>query len=187
MPTIKQQKEILARLGRDTHGFLYRFSTEKDKDCIDGLLKLCFGDRSGCGALDDLDGRYLLAFHKNKLIAMTGIGPASESDFIGKEVDWTCCHSAYRRMGLITGMLRALLEPEKSYTIFCSCYREPGKDKANLDGIMGRLGFECVLRGYKTFCDPFFDACFICNFRQERNCVCHEDLYRREPSTGIKL
>lgn len=175
--TIKQKTEVLGRLNNNPNGFLYRFSRCDDIELVNELLKLCFGDRSEYGALDHLDNRYLLVFGKGKLIAMTGIDSAQNSPFTGDEIDWTCCDPEYRRLGIITGALSALLQLNTSKTVFCSCYRQPGKEKANLHNIMMRLGFQCELYGYKAFDQHYFKACSVCNFKCKGQCSCHEDLY----------
>ena len=159
----------------------YKFSTSKDITQIDNLLKLCFGDRSKYGALYNIKGRYLLAYSDKELIAMTGICDKTMSEFDGYEIDWTCCHPDYRKQGIITDMLSALLK-DKYDKIYCSCLCEPYKDKPNLHTIMTQLGFTYIQKGHKTFNRIYDDVCNDCNFKKGKDCKCREDLYFKKQS-----
>lgn len=154
----------------------YRSSTVNDVDHIDTLLKVCFGDRAKYGALDRIEGRYVLCFDDGNLVAMTGLSVLS--DFNGYEIDWTCVHPDYRHSGLITEMLRRCVE-DISSRIYCSCFRLPGKSKVNLYHAMEELGFRCIIMNYKTYDSMHMKACEDCIYRLQEGCSCHEDLYVR--------
>lgn len=167
---------MLNNLKNNKYGFIHRFSTLSDFEDINTLLKICFGNREKYGALDNLKGRYLLIFDKNKLIAITGIVDEEDSPFNGNEIDWTCCLPEYRNLGIITSALKLIMQDVKK-DLYCSCYRAPQKEHANMHNIMLNLGFECVSYQYKTFDSRYFNACNDCNFRKNGICICHEDLY----------
>lgn len=152
----------------------YRKSTFDDREKIDKLLKSCFGDRSKYGALDDIDGRYLLAFDGDELIAMTGLSTASA--FNGYEIDWTCVSPTYRHNGFITNMIKDCIDGIQK-PIYCSCLRLPNKEKINLNHAMNVLGFQLIIKNYKTYDSKHMKACNDCIYRKDKQCVCHEDLY----------
>ena len=66
----------------------YRRSNKSDKNDILKLIESRFGNRDSYGVTDNLDGRYLLAFDDNDLIAMTGL--IDGGFYAGPEIDWTC-------------------------------------------------------------------------------------------------
>ena len=76
-----------------------RLSTEADKSSISTLMSYCFGDREQYGAFDDLNGRYILAFDEDILVAMTGI--IFNTDYNAFEIDWTCTRPQYQRWGIM--------------------------------------------------------------------------------------
>lgn len=161
------------------NNLIYRYSTYEDTAQINNLLKLCFGDRSKYGALNNIENRYLLAYINGQLVAMTGICDETMSEFNGCEIDWTCCHPDYRNQGIITNMLGILLKNIHT-DIYCSCLKEPTKEKPNLHTIMTHYGFTCIQKNYKTFDRTHDSACNNCNLKKIQNCKCHEDLYFRK-------
>ena len=156
---------------------LYRKSKQDDYNSIKNLLETCFGDRRQCGALDNLENRYLLAFDDNKLVAMTGLILES-IEFNGSEIDWTCIYPEYRGNGIITNMLENLLETTDR-NVFCSCLKLYGNEKVNLYYAMNRLGFNCTLKNYKRFDSDITKACDVCNHKKLPHCVCCEDVFVR--------
>ena len=75
-----------------------RISKEEDKEQINEILMLCFGDRSQFGCLENLNGRYLLAYDNNKLIGITGL--YYNQELKRYEIDWTGTHPEYRHKGI---------------------------------------------------------------------------------------
>lgn len=154
----------------------YRYSKETDLDDISELLKICFGDRDNCGALDNLNHRYLLALDGTKLIAMTGLCEKDKSNYNGKEIDWTCCHPDYRNKHITTKLFEIILKDIKD-NVYCSCWRLSNLDRVNLQGIMDRYNFKCVIKAHKVYKYPYTKACDICIINNGKNCICYEDLY----------
>jgi GNAT superfamily N-acetyltransferase len=157
---------------------VYRKSTQQDFIAIDRLLKTCFGDRFKYGALDNLDDRYLLAFHNNRLIGITGLTVNSPL-FNGAEIDWTCLLPEYRGYGIIVNMISQVIEG-CSQDIYCSCLRLHNSDKINLHHSMEALGFQCIVKNHKTFNSKYHPACNDCIYKSDVKCVCYEDLYLRK-------
>ena len=153
----------------------YRYSTVGDADAINGLIERHFGLRKECGALEALDGRYLLAFDGDRLVALTGI--SGDTQFDGLEVDWTCCDEAYRHHGLITDMLRRCLKGADR-DVYCSCWHEQGHEHVNLHHAMSELGFELLLKQCRAYKAPYYKACIACaRYHDGIACECTEDLY----------
>lgn len=65
----------------------------KDSDIIElyNLFKSCFRVNE-----ISLTSKYKVVIEDDKIVAVSGILPVSESNYQGYEIDWTCCHAAYR-------------------------------------------------------------------------------------------
>lgn len=155
---------------------IYTYSTQLNKDEISELINLCFGNRDLFGVLDNLDDRYLLAFDNNKLIAMTGISESKELK--GLEIDWTCVHPDYRGKGIITTLLKELVEGVRK-DIYCSCWRMGNVRQPNLHHTMQKLGFKEMIREYRKYTSKVSKVCDSCVMRRKDICRCCEDLYLR--------
>lgn len=157
---------------------IFRYSKDIDKNKVDTLLKVCFGDRSNVGALDDLINRYLLAFdNDDNLIAMTGI-TKKHSQFNGYEIDWTCCHPSYRRQGIISQLLKKVLSDVAiDEPIYCSAWHHANKEFANLHNILTGLDFSLIRCNYKFFMKKHMKQCTMCTQCLGDTCSCVEDLY----------
>lgn len=156
---------------------IYKYSTQLDKDKISELVNICFGNRDLFGVLDNLDNRYLLAFDNNKLIAMTGISESKELK--GLEIDWTCVHPDYRGKGIITTLLKELVEGWHK-DIYCSCWRMGNNNKINLHHAMQKLGFKETIREYRKYYSKVSKVCDRCVMKSKGVCICYEDLYLKE-------
>ena len=77
---------------------MIRKSTIEDKEIIQQLMYLCFGDNNKIEPYENLEDRYYLYFKDNTLVAMTGL--TSDSEYGRLEIDWTCTHP-YRLLHLI--------------------------------------------------------------------------------------
>lgn len=152
-----------------------RLSKLDDKEKIDELMKLCFGEREDYKVFENLSGRYLLAFDDDKLVAMTGLYYNKEYNWY--EMDWTCTHPDYQHKGVMHELFARIC----SYTdedIYCSCWRLGGNEHVNLHSLMRDFGFVEVVKNRFTWrksynCNLF---CVNCN---GNDCKCYEDLYLR--------
>ena len=156
-----------------------RFSTKDDKDNIEELILACFGDRSMFGVFDNLDCRYLLAFDKKRLVAMTGL---TYSDiYHGYEIDWTCTHPEYRGRGIMHQLFEKVCTMTKE-PIYCSCWRQCTNEHVNLYKLMQDFGFEEVVKNRLTV-DSRYNCpvarTFCVYFNNQGSCRCCEDLYLR--------
>lgn len=153
----------------------YRMSKEKDYEDIKKLLDTCFGDRTAFGVLEHLDDRYLLAFDNKKLIGMTGI--STSKNLNGYEIDWTCVLPEYRRHGLITDMISQCIK-DCTDRVYCSCWRMSNTDRVNLQHAMNSLGFNRVIKYYKSYNSEHNNFCEKCVlYNKQSVCSCYEDLY----------
>lgn len=125
-----------------------RLSRETDKYKINELLGLSFGDRNHCGSLDNLTGRYLLAFLDDKLVGMTGL--IYSEQYKGYEVDWTCTHPDYRCKGIMHELFSRLCSLTDEI-MNCSCWRQQDKDRINLNSLMRDFGFKEVMKPRVTW------------------------------------
>ena len=60
-------------------------STTDDKERIQQLMQLCFGDNNKIEPYENLEDRYYLLFKDNTLVAMTGL--TSDSEYGHLEID----------------------------------------------------------------------------------------------------
>ena len=154
----------------------YRKSKDGDSKIIKELVGKRFGNRDAYNVTANLDGRYLLAFDGDKLIAMTGI--MYNGFYNGPEIDRTCIDKEYEGNGIITLMLSQLLKDIKS-DVYCSCWRLGYNNKVNLDYQMKTLGFEPAIYERVRFNSKYHDCSSICvNYKE--GCFCCEDLYIRK-------
>lgn len=159
---------------------MIRKSTINDKESIEYLIKLCFGDRNDLGVLDNLNGRYYLYFEDNILVAMSGI--SSDSKYGHLEVDWTCTHPDYRHNGYMQELFSTMLNNVKD-DVYCSCWRLHDNDKVNLHTLMLLFGFKEVVNSrihVKVPHNCFRNNKCSCVNYIDNNCECYEDLYLRK-------
>lgn len=166
-----------------------RFSKEEDKEQIRELIMLSFGGRDHCNVLENLKGRYLLAFdEEDHLLGMTGL--IWEDEYNAYGVDWTCTHPEHRNKGVMHELFKricALTDED----IYCSCWRQSNKEKINLYSLMHDFGFEEVIKNRVTW-DSRYNCksgrCGVCVAQKshiehgkliQKPCRCYEDLYLR--------
>lgn len=167
-----------------------RFSTKEDREQIRELTMLCFGDRDHCNILENLHGRYILAFDdENVLLAMTGLIWSEE--YKGYEVNWTCTHPDFQKKGIMHELFKRICSLVDQ-NIYCSCWRKSENENINLHGLMKDFGFQEVIRNRVTW-----DSCYNCKAGRDAFCVankshvengklikvscrCYEDLYLRK-------
>ena len=73
---------------------MIRKSTTDDKELIQQLMQLCFGDKNNLEPYEDLENRYYLYFKNENLVAMSGL--TSNSEYGHLEIDWTCTRPEHR-------------------------------------------------------------------------------------------
>ena len=161
-----------------------RLSRDEDKEQIKGLLMLCFGDRSHYDCLENLNGRYLLAFESDNLIGMTGLNYNAQKKRY--EVDWTGTHPEYQGKGVMHELFKricALTDED----IYCSCWRHQGSSRINLYSLMRDFGFREVIKSALTHnCISDNSYCVaqkVVDGKRE-HCRYYEDLYLREKKGG---
>ena len=161
---------------------MIRKSTENDKELIQRLMHLCFGDRNNLKPYENLNGRYYLYFESDTLVAMTGL--TSDSEYGHLEIDWTCTHPEHRHKGYIQELFKEMLEDKKE-DVYCSCWRLPSNDRVNLYTLMSLFGFEEVIQSRVHWKVPhncfrnYEDGCVYCT---GIDCECWEDLFLRKGS-----
>lgn len=159
---------------------MIRKSTMNDKERIQQLMQLYFGDKNNMEPYENLKDRYYLFFKDNTLVAMSGLTTNSEYGHL--EIDWTCTHPEHRHNGymqeLFTEMLNGVHEP-----VYCSCWRLPNNDRINLHTLMSLFGFEEVIQSrvhWKVPHNCFRDYEGGCSYCTGIGCECYEDLFLRK-------
>lgn len=161
--------------------FVLRDATDSDKDEAYELLRKVFGGNLDCycGTLDDYWGSYVIATHNGDVVAVTGLLPEENSDFLGWEVNWTCTSPGFRHNGLVTELLRHEIEHRlpKGASLFCEAWRI-GDNKINLYGVLTSLGFRQVGTGMQHGCSEYESVCKSCPQRKGVLCECYTDVWK---------
>ena len=160
---------------------LIRNATDLDKEQLRVLFKECFGNMAeNNGDLSWIKGRYKVAEIDNRIVAVSGILPISNSDYNGYEITWTCTTKEYRKQGLQVAILKQCLKelPEDGISLYCDCWRVKDNDKINLHSVMKHLGMNEVLRNRINRKYPHSKDCNGCPYESE-NCFCCGDLYMK--------
>ena len=161
---------------------VFRKSTYKDIPDIADLLLESFGGMAiHANALSNVDGRYVLLFDDNKLVAMSGVLPLSESDFDGYEITFTCTLASERNKGYMSRLFEYMLNDfDISYLgkplYICAWNRS---DRAFLDSILCKNGFSLVRPDYISRNSAYSKICSCCLY-DTMNCKCCDDLYLRQ-------
>ena len=157
---------------------MIRLSEEKDREDIQYLIEICFGNRMYCDYLKNLKNRYFLKIVDNKVVAMSGLN----SDIPygkGVGIDWTCTHPDYRHHGYMYEIFEKMI-PLANEDIYCSCWHLENKEKPELYYLMQEFSFECIQVAHKIgkvgecMC---FNKTDCVNYHSK--CSCQEDLYVR--------
>lgn len=174
------EKGKYAVIGKySAQGYEFRYSTVSDRQQITDLLLACFGQHAiDSGALEELNDRYLICFDGVKAVAMTGI----QVDAIMRSacILWSCTLPQYRRRGLITAMLRYLLQHLhiNGYTLESVCWQQESRQEPNMHKVMQRLGLQKL-----NYDIPFIrqgKQCTNCVFGKDTECRCRDVLYQGE-------
>lgn len=164
----------------DFNNSCIRKSTINDKEMIQNLMWLCFGDKNNLEPFENLNNRYFLYFKNDMLIAMTGL--TSNSEYGHLEIDWTCTHPDFRHNGYMQELFAEMLSDVKE-DIYCSCWRLPNNYYTNLHTLMSLFGFEEVVQSrthWKVPHNCFRDYEGGCSYCTGINCECYEDLFLRK-------
>lgn len=159
----------------------FRKSKWVDYAILNNLLFSCFGNMQKYGALENLEGRYLLAFSEDKVVAMVGL--KSDSGFNGCEIELVCVHPEYRKNGIAVRMIAEVIRDIKT-DIYILCLRLHNNSDITLKYAMNLLGFKCVMKGYRRYESICSDRCVECIYRKE-DCSCGEDLYVRKQTYRV--
>lgn len=159
---------------------MIRKSTADDKEQIQQLMQLCFGDKNNLEPYENLKDRYYLYFKDNMLVAMSGLTSNSEYDHL--EIDWTCTRPEHRHKGYMQELFAEMLNCVHE-SVYCSCWRLPNNDKPNLHTLMSLFGFEEVVESRVHWKVPH--NCFSnyeggCSYCTGIGCECYEDLFLRK-------
>lgn len=164
---------------------MFRLSKETDKVSIEHLLKKCFADFPiKMGALENLDGRYLLYRNMDtgEILGMTGL--IWSDSFEALEVDWSCVDPNARNRGIMHDLFKRIcgLTDER---IYCSCWRTDAHEPCHIKSIMQDFDFKEVVHGCNVWCKSYNCKCLSneyskeCVYLKETGCSCWEDLYVR--------
>lgn len=159
---------------------MFRLSKEGDKASIKHLLIDCFGRFPiNEGALENLDGRYLIYRNDEtgEFLGMTGLKRSKELD--GLEIDWSCVKPDCRNQGIMHDLFSRIchLTDEK---IYCYCWRITEDGEASMKSLMKDFHFQEIIHGchsYKYNVNCFrYGTCIYCS---RKECRCWKDLYVR--------
>lgn len=123
----------------------------------------------------------------NRVIACTGLTKLKD----GYEVDWTGTMKQYQGFGIMHKLFEAMLAGKSKSDIYCSAWRVPNAQYANLHSILISYGFELESKNVKEhgylWDKPYFsvtgDCIKTCPYHGKTmpsECTCWEDMYVRE-------
>lgn len=152
---------------------VYRKSEACDIFAIHDLIAERFGERPQ--ALQDIEGRYLLCFDGDRLVAMSGCNLSC--NYNGFEIDWTCTTKEYEGQGIMTELFRRVLDGVNE-AVYCSCWHMENLPECNLVRLMSRFGFVPAIKErlkHDTYHNNCASICVMCKGKER--CRCCEDLY----------
>lgn len=160
-----------------------RYSVSKDYNVIKALVLKCFGGLDLGEILENIEGRYLLAFDGSRLVGMSGL--MYNKQYGALEIDWSCVVPDMRRQGIMTNLISRLVGTTDE-SIYCSCWRLEDKEYPNMYNVLSRFGFKEVMKPRVTW-DTRFNCgkgeyecpCVVGSARARGVCRCYEDLYVR--------
>ncbi len=161
---------------------IFKKSTHRDIPDIADLLLESFGGMAiQADALSNVDGGYVLLFDDNKLVAMSGILPLSESDFDGYEITFTCTLASERNKGYMSRLFEYMLNDfdilHPGEPLYVCAWNRFGK--AFLDSILHKYGFTLVRSDYISRDSAYSKVCSCCLY-DVMDCKCCDDLYLRQ-------
>ncbi len=160
---------------------IIRKSTESDRGGIRELVASSFGIRRDATECF-LDGVYILAVDTdcNKIVGMTGLN--ENKQYVSRwESNYTCVHPVYRRMGIGSLLVEALIREANSKNVtrlYWSAWVD-GNDVSKVEPLLRKYGFEKVLN--QRVCYMLGHNCDLnetdCVNYIGKNCKCKEDLW----------
>ena len=157
---------------------VFRRAIPEDLEQIKDLLHKSFGFEEYTTALNIFGNSYWVAEDDGIIVAITGIVDNEFCNYVnGYEITWTCTAKEYRRKGIMTDLLRIVINNDRfeDKPIYCSAWRFKGKE-INLKSILKELGFELLYEGRTYYKYPLYKVCEVC-VEGKDGCVCYEDLY----------
>lgn len=129
---------------------------------------------------ENLEDRYYLYFEADTLVAMSGL--TSNSEYEHLEIDWTCTHPEHRHKGYMQELFAEMLN-DVHKSVYCSCWRLPNNNRANLHTLMSLFNFEEVIQSRVHWKVPH--NCFRNYEGGYSYCTgigfeCYEDLFLRK-------
>lgn len=161
---------------------LLRNATDSDKEQLIVLFNECFGNMvENHGDLAWITCRYKVAVVDNRIVAVSGILPISNSDYNGYEITWTCTTKEYRKQGLQVEILKQCLKElqEDGIPLYCDCWLVIDNDRINLYSVMKHFGMSEVLRNRINRKYPHSKDCNGCPNENEK-CFCCGYLYMKK-------
>lgn len=155
----------------------FKRNNKDDKQEIRNLMRVCFGYTAITNPVI-YDGKYLLAYDNDKLVAMTGV-LVDETDYDGAEVDYTCCLPEYRGLGITEQLLKLELSTiDETLDVYCEAWTV--KDKVHLSECLENSGFKPIHTAGVRWYDCF-KSCKACVYRDNTQaCKCGYTLYKKE-------
>lgn len=158
-----------------------RNSTESDRCDIIELVASSFGIRYNATE-GNLDDRYILAvdIDCNKIVGMTGL--SENKHYISRwEADYTCVLPEYRKKGIGSLLVKALIKEAKSQNItklYWSAWVK-GNGVSEVESLLRKYGFVKILNPRISYmvghnCSLDKTSCVHCT---GNNCKCSEDLW----------
>lgn len=176
---------------------IIRKSNKSDIIDINNILKDVFGadltDRNCCYreiVEHGIKDRFYVfeEVDTHRVVACTGITKCKD----GYEIDWTGTMTKYQGYGIMNKLFDVMLKHKsKSKDVYCSAWRVPNAEHANLHNILIAHGFELESKNVKEhgylWDKPYFgvigDCIRTCPYHGKTmpsECTCWEDMYIRK-------
>ena len=173
-----------------------RKSVKSDIIDINNILKDVFGadltDRNCCYreiVEHSIKDRFYVfeEADTHRVIACTGLMKSKR----GYEVDWTGTMTRYQCYCIMNKLFDIMLKGKAKDTIYCSAWRIPNAEQANLHNILMTHGFKLMAKNYKEngyiWDKPYYGLTGDCvktypyhGKSMPSECTCWEDMYVRE-------
>lgn len=175
---------------------IIRKSNKSDIIDINNILKDVFGadltDRNCCYreiVEHSIKDRFYVfeEADTHRVVACTGITRCKD----GYEIDWTGTMTKYQGYDIMNNLFNTMLKGKSKATIYCSSWRLPNAEYANLHSILMARGFKLMTKNYKehgyVWDKPYYgtigDCIKTCPYHDKTmpsECTCWEDLYVRK-------
>lgn len=103
-----------------------------------------------------------------------------ESKYAGHEISYCCTTSVHRDKGVMTHMLRHVLEilSMDGEDIYLEAWHLGNEEKVNIHTPITECGMEFLMKDVSACRHPYFKECKTCPCRDGDACFCWCDLYR---------